>query len=134
MIQESIIVAILLGVFDYLWLNVFFVHRWSTMVHHIQSTPMELNTRYIIPAYILMTLSLVVFVLPRITKTHWLRDSILYGGFMGMVVYGIFDLTNLIVFKKYSTSVAFLDIAWGTFLFAITTLLSKNVLNYWKAV
>jgi uncharacterized membrane protein len=51
-----------------------------------------------------------------------------------MVVYGIFDLTNLIVFKKYSASVAFLDIAWGTFLFAITTLLSKNVLDYWKAV
>lgn len=134
MIQEFIVVAILLGVFDYIWLNYFFVNMWSTMIHTIQSSPLELKTNYIIPAYILMTLSIVIYVLPKINKQTIVKDSILYGGLMGLIIYGIFDLTNLIVFKHYSISVAVIDISWGTFLFSVTTIISKIILNYMEVV
>ena len=130
MIKEFIIVAILLGIFDYIWLKFIFANIWSNMINNIQLSLMTLDNRFIIPAYILMTLSIVVYVLPKIGNKYIIRDSILYGGLLGLIIYGIFDLTNLIVFKKYLLNVALMDIAWGTFLFSITTLITKNLLIY----
>mgnify|MGYP003954139591 CR=1 FL=1 len=128
MIKKSIIVAVLLGILDYIWLYFIFQNTWRKMITNIQLTPMKLNTTYIIPAYILMTLSIVIFVIPKINSNNILKDSILYGGCMGLIIYGIFDLTNLIVFKNYSKNIAFMDITWGTLLFIITTYLSKKIL------
>jgi uncharacterized membrane protein len=130
MIKEFIIVAILLAIFDYVWLKFIFVDIWSKMINNIQLSPMLLDNRFIIPAYILMTLSIVIYVIPKINKEHILRDSIIYGGLMGLIIYGIFDMTNLVVFKKYSTNIAFIDITWGTFLFTITTLITKKLIIY----
>jgi uncharacterized membrane protein len=37
------------------------------------------------------------------------------GAFLGLVIYGVFDLTNLVVFGRgYSASLAFSDVFWGT--------------------
>lgn len=130
MIKEFIIVAILLAIFDYVWLKFIFVDIWSKMINNIQLSPMLLDNRFIIPAYILMTLSIVIYVIPKINKEHIIRDSIIYGGLMGLIIYGIFDMTNLVVFKKYSTNIAFIDITWGTFLFTITTLITKKLIIY----
>jgi uncharacterized membrane protein len=44
--------------------------------------------------YLLMALAVAVFVLPRIQDASWWAPLV-WGGLMGLIVYGVFDLTNL---------------------------------------
>ena len=131
-IKSFIIPLILFTIIDYVWLTMFMKAPWSKMIQSIQIDIFKANTNYIVPIYILMTIAISVFVLPNIKKDTIWKDSILYGGGMGLIIYGIFDLTNLVLFSKYDPYLAFGDIAWGTFLFTIVTYLSKRVLIYLK--
>ena len=133
-ITQFIIIAIILGVFDYIWLNFIFLKYWKKMINNIQLKPMNVKSQYILPAYILMTISIVFFALPKISNDNIVLDSLKYGGLLGLVIYGIFDLTNLVVFEKYTLNIAIVDISWGTFLFAITTYISKIILNKLKYI
>ena len=129
-IKEFIIVLALMGIVDYIWLKYFMMNYWSKMVNNIQLTPFIANTSFALPVYILMVISVLVFVLPNINKEHLLKDRIIYGGLMGLIIYGIFDFTNKVIFTKYDISLALLDISWGTFLFILVTYLSKKTLIY----
>lgn len=45
------------------------------------------------------------------------------GAFLGLVIYGVFDLTNLVVFGRgYSASLALSDVLWGTCLLGSSAL------------
>lgn len=85
---------------------------------HIQYLPASLT-------YVLMATALVFFVLP--TATNNKLKTFLKGALMGLVVYGVFDLTNLAILKNYPVIFAFADIAWGTFVFGTVTLITKLV-------
>ena len=127
-IKQLITVGTILGIFDYVWLNFVFLEYWKKMVTNIQLKPLWVNSSYIVPIYILLTLSIIVYVLPKIRDDNILFDSIKYGGLLGFIIYGIFDFTNLVTFENYSLNIALTDIAWGTFLFTIVTFLSKKIL------
>ena len=47
---------------------------------------------------------------------------------MGLIIYGIFDFTNLAIFERYSVGVGLADVAWGTFLFTLVTYLTKKTM------
>ena len=131
-IKNFIIPFIFFTIIDYIWLTMVVKKYWSKLIQTIQIDVFKPKREYILPVYILMTCALSMFVLPNIKKeTIWV-DSIKYGGGLGLIVYGIFDLTNLILFSKYDLSMALGDIVWGTFLFTIVSYLSKRVLIYLK--
>ena len=54
-----------------------------------------------------------------------IRDKIILslqvGGLIGLVVYGVYDMTTLTLFKEYSVTLAVLDIIWGAFLHFFVT-------------
>jgi len=127
-IKKLLIPFILFTILDYIWLTKIMKTSWSKMIQTIQIVSFKPKKNYILPIYILMTLAINIFVLPNVKKETILKDSIKYGGSLGLIIYGIFDLINLVLFSKYDPYVAFGDIAWGTFLFTIVTYLSKRVL------
>ena len=131
--KKFIIVSTLFLLFDYIWLQ-FFKNLWGEMVSKIQLTNMKVKIKYAVPAYILMTLSVIIFVLPNIRDEYILKDSIIYGGLLGLIIYGIFDFTNLTVFTNYSLNLAIIDILWGTALFTIVSYISKKSLMYLKYI
>ena len=56
------------------------------------------------------------------------------GAFMGLVIYGIFDLTNLVVFGRgYSASLAFSDVLWGTSLLGSSALVGALAAEGYRA-
>ena len=131
-IKEFVIVSVILGVIDLIWLKFVFKQPWSNMISTIQLEPMEVKLIYALPVYILMTLAIVIYVLPNITTEHILKDSIKYGGLLGIIIYGVFDLTNMVLFSKYDMKLGLMDIAWGGFLCTLVTYVTKNVLLYLK--
>ena len=76
-----------------------------------------------------MTLAIVIYVLPYISNDTIIKDSILIGGTLGLIIYGIFDFTNLSLFKNYNLKIAIIDTIWGSILFTLTTYISKTILN-----
>jgi len=98
------------------------------MITKIQISPFSPKIIYSIPVYILIVLAIIVYVLPKINNKTILKDSILYGGLLGLIIFGVFEFTNIILFEKYSLNLALIDIIWGIFLFSIVTYSTKKFL------
>ena len=65
--------------------------------------------------YVLYAIGVCIFVVvPAITKQSWF-DAVLYGALFGFFCYMTYDLTSLAVVRNFSTRLAFIDIAWGSF-------------------
>lgn len=78
--------------------------------------------------YVLYAIGVCIFVLvPALSKQSWL-DAVLYGALFGFFCYMTYDLTNLAVIRNFPTQLAFIDMAWGTF---VTAAASGFV--YWVA-
>ncbi len=62
--------------------------------------------------WLLIVLGSFLFVFP-IVKDRTFIHALLYGGLFGLVLYGVYDLTNLSLLKEWPISTTLLDIAWG---------------------
>jgi uncharacterized membrane protein len=68
--------------------------------------------------YLFYVAALLVFaVLPGLEKAS-LSRTVLLGAGLGFICYATYDLTNLALAKGFPTTVAVVDIAWGTILSA----------------
>jgi uncharacterized membrane protein len=64
----------------------------------------------------------VFFAVPHLSADSSALSALGWGGLMGLVIYAAYDMTNLSTLRDYSTKLTFIDIAWGGFLCAVTTL------------
>jgi uncharacterized membrane protein len=44
--------------------------------------------------------------------------ALVYGGGLGIVVYGVWNFTNMAIFKNYDIVVGLMDLCWGFVLFS----------------
>jgi len=63
--------------------------------------------------WMLIVLGLILFVLPKIPKTGSGFEGVLWGALFGLVVYGVYDLTNFALLKDWSLSMTIVDMLWG---------------------
>ena len=76
--------------------------------------------------YLLYALGASIFViLPAISKQSWLY-AVQYGALFGFFCYMTYDLTNLAVIRDFPVRLAFIDIAWGSAVTALSTTIA-----YW---
>ncbi len=69
--------------------------------------------------YLLYALGVCIFVIvPALSKQSWLY-ALQYGALFGFFCYMTYDLTNLAVVRNFPTQLAFIDIAWGSFVTAV---------------
>ena len=70
--------------------------------------------------YVLYALGVCIFVVvPALSKQSWIY-AVQYGALFGFFCYMTYDLTNLAVIRNFPTGLAFIDIAWGSAVTAIT--------------
>lgn len=78
--------------------------------------------------YLLYALGATIFVvLPALSKQSWIH-ALQYGALFGFFCYMTYDLTNLAVIRNFPIRLAFIDIAWGSSVTAVTA-----VFAYWVA-
>ncbi|MCC2679828.1 MAG: hypothetical protein K0R29_2404, partial [Pseudobdellovibrio sp.] len=65
--------------------------------------------------YLVLSIGVVDFVLPKLAADSNLLSSFLTGALLGLVVYGTYDFTNLATVKDYSLTLTFVDVGWGMF-------------------
>ena len=79
----------------------------------IQGSPVAFNYAAAAVCYAVMLLGFYYFVIRE-------RRSPFDAFLLGLFVYGVYDMTTLAVFKKYTVSVAIMDMIWGGVLFGST--------------
>jgi uncharacterized membrane protein len=77
--------------------------------------------------YLLLPLGIVLFALPRVDPANLAASSLLWGGLFGLVVYGVYDMTNMATLERWPTRMVWVDICWGCFLCGVTTLFAALV-------
>ena len=118
--KQIFISAIIIIFIDSLYLTLIGGPIFSNTVRRIQNDDMNINVLGAILSYLLIILSINKFIL--------LEDKVPSEAFvLGFCIYGIFDFTNLAIFKKYDFSTAIVDMIWGGILFYVTTLLTYKI-------
>jgi uncharacterized membrane protein len=72
-----------------------------------------------IACYIFLVLGLNYFILSA-------NKSVMDAFILGIVIYGVFETTNIVLFKKWPIHIAVMDTLWGGILFALTTYIIKQ--------
>jgi len=128
MIFLNIFIIILILVFDFIWL---IVNRnmYNTLVSNIQGSEIKLNFTGGIIAYTCIIISFFMFAFPLVRyefeknnkKQSLILLSLKYGGILGLVIYGIFNGTNIAIFTNYNYTIGLKDTLWGIFNYSIIT-------------
>lgn len=124
--KTKIIAIIFILIADAIWLTSM-KPRYDALVKNIQGSSIESRLIPAILAYILMIIGLIYIIFENVkkdTSNNILLISFKYGFIFGLVVYGIFNSTNLAIFKGYSWSMAIIDTLWGSLLFFSATYIS----------
>lgn len=94
---------------DYLWLGVV-----AKGFYQAEIGPLMLPRPNLVPAALLYALCAGGLLAFAIVPAQSLPRAALAGAFLGLVVYGVYDLTNLAVLAGWTVRVALADMAWGT--------------------
>jgi uncharacterized membrane protein len=71
--------------------------------------------------YLLIPAGIVLFVRPQLAPEDAPWRALLWGALYGLVLYGVYDLTNRSILEKWSLALTLADIAWGMVLCGTTT-------------
>ena len=112
--NSFIVSSVLLVIIDSIYL--YFVGKpvFDKTVAAIQNSALVVNIAPAIFTYILMAILLNYFII-SVNKSPF--DAFI----LGFCTYGIFDFTNMAIFKKYNLRTAITDTLWGAILFFTVT-------------
>ena len=128
-ILAYIILIIVVMVMDIIWLNVQ-KPRYDSLVKGVQGTHIKIKYVPALFTYILVVISIIFIAIPLVkmnlskkTTSHIFKTSLIYGGMVGLCIYGIFNFTNMSIFKDYKLSIAIMDTTWGVVLYTLACFL-----------
>ncbi len=107
---------------DILWLAKFSPAFYKSNIGHLMADEVSY-----IPAlvfYFSYIFALLVFVINPAVKEQSLKKALYLGALIGFVMYGTYDLTNMATLKDWPFIVTAVDLCWGTFITAVTSLIS----------
>ena len=122
MIKQYLLTSIILLSLDFIYISLF-KNYFNHQVQLVQGTPLQLNIVPTICCYILLSLGIYYFV---INKNLSYLDSF----YLGIFVYGIYDLTTMALFKNWKLTTVVMDTLWGGILFVLVKFLLQKIKFY----
>ncbi|MFQ7233647.1 MAG: DUF2177 family protein [Enterococcus hulanensis] len=99
-------------VLDLLWLLVFARRMYQENLGHL------MGQTKIVPAvifYVIYLLGILFFIVNPSLEKGSLFYAIAAGGFLGLLCYGTYDLTNMATLNNWPAKITIIDLIWGTF-------------------
>lgn len=121
-IRNIALLALIILTLDYIYLGGILKDPFMKMVKKIQKKESKVNYIYTAVVYIFIITGIHYFIIME-KRSAW--DAFL----LGVIIYGIFDFTNLAIFNDYSLSLAIHDTLWGGTLFFLTTLIFDFIIH-----
>ena len=94
---------------------------FSNLLVKVQGTPLKLKILPAIVCYILLVFGLNYFI---ISKKLSLYDAFLFG----IIIYGVYDATTLVLITKWSYKIAMIDTLWGGILMLAITYITYQLI------
>lgn len=99
---------------DAIWLGIVAKNFYASQLGDMMLEKPNLGIALIF--YCFYVIGITVFaVLPALSSEQWLH-ALLYGGLLGFVAYGTYDITNMATLKNWPIVMSLVDIVWGTIL------------------
>ena len=114
---KLLITAIVFVIIDSIYLHLI-KNYFSNQIISVQGSPIKLNIPATILCYIFLIVGINYFI---IKPNRSIQDAFL----LGIVIYGVFETTNMALFAKWSWLTVLIDTLWGGILFALTTFIIK---------
>lgn len=99
-----------------------FSSQYDSMMKTIQKSPLKMKPLYALVVYVLMILGWKLLI---DNKKNIVRNSVI----LGLVIYGVFDFTNLAIFDNYSLKLGLIDMLWGGLLFGISAYVATKKID-----
>jgi len=112
-LHQYLISAVVLLILDTIYLKTI-QDIFAGMVVSIQRVVMKVKLLPSILCYILLVFGVNYFIIDQ-------RRSVFDAFLLGIIIYGVFDSTNMAIFKKYNWKIGLIDSLWGGVLLALTT-------------
>lgn len=126
-LKQFVIALVVFLVIDMVWLLIIAKNIYAKHLGHLMSATPNLAAAGIF--YLIFIAGLVFFVLaPALESGQW-QDALYRGLFFGFVTYATYDLTNMATLKDWPAFLTIIDLAWGSFVSAATSVLSFFILN-----
>lgn len=129
-IKANLVALGLFIVFDFVWLGFVmkdFNMRQLADIGRIENGIFQMNYGAAAITYVLMSLAVSVFVLPRLSAKNSALKAFGFGSLLGLMIYGVFDMTNLAILKHYPLDFIAPDIAWGGIVFGLVSVLTHKI-------
>jgi uncharacterized membrane protein len=110
---QYLLSAIIFVILDGLYLNLIKGY-FNKQVKAIQGTEIQINIIATGITYIFLIFGLNYFI---IRNHKSVKDAALFG----LVIYAVFEFTNLALFKNWFITTTIIDSLWGAILFGLTT-------------
>jgi uncharacterized membrane protein len=105
--------AVIFIILDFVYLNVIKGY-FNNQIKSVQGTPIQINYLGAALCYILLIVCINYFIIKP-------RKSVSDAFLLGIIIYGVYETTNLALFKNWSILTVIIDTLWGGLLFASTT-------------
>ena len=92
---------------------------FNNIVKNIQGKEIQFKMLGAVICYVFLVLGLNYFVL--LDKKLGKKEKIFKAFMLGLIIYGVFESTNLAIFTNWTLDALLLDTLWGSILFSITT-------------
>jgi uncharacterized membrane protein len=118
--NSFIVSSVVMILIDIVYLSFIGKPIFDKTVSAIQNSSLVVNIPPAIFTYILMSVSLNYFI---ISANKPAFDAFI----LGFCIYGVFDFTNMAIFKKYNLKTAISDTLWGAILFFTVTKITYSL-------
>lgn len=119
-IRSILIIAFLMLSIDGIYLTFIGKPFFQKLVQNVQHSSLKVNLSAALFTYFLLILALYYFIISQ-NKTPF--DAFI----LGFCIYGVFDFTNIAIFKNYDFKTGMIDTLWGGILFYIITFLFQKI-------
>lgn len=128
LVRFGIVFAAFLAV-DMVWL-VFVARKFYVrQIGFLMREPVNFGAAFVF--YLIFVAGILVFVLQPALEKNSLAHAALAGAFFGLVTYATYDLTNLATVKDWPLLVTVVDLAWGTTLSLLVSVIGFLAIRRW---
>lgn len=101
---------------------------FPNLIYNIQKSKLEINYIGAFLSYIFLTFGLYYFIIKD--KNSSFRKKLFNSFILGLTLYGVFEATNLALFKQWSPYIFISDTLWGATLMVLTTYTFNVLLKF----
>ncbi len=128
-LKQFLVAFVLFVILDLIWLGFVmkdFNMRQLADIGRIENGAFQVNYTAALIVYVLMALAIPFYVLPQLTAVDSHMKVFLTGALLGLIVYGVFDMTNLAILKNYPIPFIAPDMAWGALVYGLVTVITAK--------